>query len=1057
MKSCHQAALGTVFLCFILNIGFAQDQRAFNQNASRSNHTRLSFSFSPVYSSSINNNADSLLFRGSGPGFRLGADYFLGKAGISFSSGFSSSSPDDAAINNFIKNSSIPSDQILVSKSRQQNIYLLLGPSVRFGNMVELYAHAKGGLFINNSGMVNIQQRGAQRSLYRNESTDKTAFPGFMTGMMVQYKTKSELWSFGLGADYLRTQAEVNNYDARRGGGIEGLKLRQTISDIVTGITIRYNITSPRDAASGQASGKRVLPTVNKREMAAPRDAASGLATGKRLYQPGQPVYGNITREQNPDESCGNVTRTTTKPDGTIEETTFSCPADAAAYDRQTPKTDFGDKVSARSADAGIQSAPEAGSSKGIVSGRLTWASSGTAMGIVTNKTITRSGSTTLNSQSSSTRTTNQSSFGTLVRLSARDAGSGMATGKRSRDAGSGLATGRRQYEPIFMEGQGDICNPCLATAKMSSVKNNPLYDDKGTSGVNPLFESNKRTTNDTDEDCDGIAGIDISLLDANTGMVVAKTKTESCGDFFFANVPEGNYVVRTTGAFAGKKGYDMYLKSKMDLQGGIVAADNWDVQLLINTGNGNDENVQKAGISTSRSNIRTKSIAIIEADLDGDGEYESLRATATFSDGSSSDITTATKKSVSNASGTKGIVLEANAMQMGRRRVEVLKSNKQGDPGANRITSIAISENGSRAIAVFSDGSNRDVTDDLEVNTDHNGVRQYSISILDSDNDGLADAINKIKTKSNIKNDRVASGDVNGDGATEAVMKIKTKSNIKNDRMAGADTDDDGIWSPRSNIKILKPIATDVDGDGKTDMSVAAPFVPGGTVVSAAMIPGDPIPGLDVKLGKNPGGQLIGSSSNQNGEFEFTNLEAGDYTIILQQNIFINDETFVVVGNTTKAQDHNSSRSNKTASAIDNSGNGTNTGKVQDHNSSRSNKSASIINNPNQGNGATTEFVKSILIEADLDGDGSYETNISNRLTDAFTVDEDGTTNLPQQKAGVSTSRSNIRSRRALVSKGDGLYLCHATALIDNNEVEVQIIYKSSHDMQMGAIRNLK
>ena len=127
-----------------------------------------------------------MLFRGNGSGLRVGGDYFFGKAGIGFSTGFSSSSADDAAINSFLKNSAVPPDQLLITKARQQNMYLLLGPSVRFGNKVELYAHAKGGLFINNSGLISIQQRGALRAAYRNESTDKNVYPGFLTGLSVQ-------------------------------------------------------------------------------------------------------------------------------------------------------------------------------------------------------------------------------------------------------------------------------------------------------------------------------------------------------------------------------------------------------------------------------------------------------------------------------------------------------------------------------------------------------------------------------------------------------------------------------------------------------------------------------------------------------------------------------------------------------------------------------------------------------------------------------------------------------------------------------------------------------
>src|SRR4051812_35763486 len=86
----------TVLLLSFLAATHAQEQGRFNQNASGSNHTRLSFAFSPTYAVPLKSKDDSLLFRGNGAGFRFGADYSFGKAGIGFSSGFSSSAADDA-------------------------------------------------------------------------------------------------------------------------------------------------------------------------------------------------------------------------------------------------------------------------------------------------------------------------------------------------------------------------------------------------------------------------------------------------------------------------------------------------------------------------------------------------------------------------------------------------------------------------------------------------------------------------------------------------------------------------------------------------------------------------------------------------------------------------------------------------------------------------------------------------------------------------------------------------------------------------------------------------
>jgi hypothetical protein len=1210
MKSCRIRCYASLLLLFIITQTFAQDQRAFNQNASRSNHTRgLSISFSPVYSSALNNSNDSLLFRGSGAGFRFGADYFWNKAGIGFISGFGSSSPADAAINNFLKQSSIPSDQLFITKSNQQNMYLLLGPSVRFGNAVQLYAHAKAGLFINNSGLVSIQQRGSTKPAYRNESTGKSIYPGFQTGLNVQYSLKSDVWSFGIGADYMSTKTEVMNYDGRRGGGIEGLKLSQNINDIVAGITIRYTILSPRDQASGQSTGKRLLPTVNKREVMTSRDAQTGLASGKRVLPTvnKREIAIDEPGVQNAMQGCGAVTKKITNPDGTTEEMSFACTADALAYERQTPKRDFGDRATWSSSEPAFRSISNTSGSKGIVSGRLTWTSTGGGMGIVTNNMVggaVRNGSTTMNSQTSSTRQTNQSSFGTLVRLSAREASSGMATGRRSRDAASGMATGKRQYEPVFDEQEDEVCAPWLAT-----VKSNPLYKGNMQVQNNPLYKGNERTAGGADEDCDGIAGIMVSLVDIQSGAVVAKTKTETCGDFFFANVPEGTYIVKLSGSFTGKKGYDIYLKSKTDLAGGIQQSDA-PVQLMLNTGDENNGMSQKAGISTSRSNIRTKTLTVIEADLDGDGEFELAKVLAGLSDGTTKDVTAFSRMSAA------GAVKKVTVRGWDPKKKEAIAGT------ANSVNEYTISidaDNGVLLTNQYDNGKKEEIRVIAKI-SQHPNVVQFVVQVdaagmdqkiktksnIKNDRVAAGDVTDdgatamkmdqKIKTKSNIKNDRVAAGDVTDDGVMVMKMdqKIKTKSNIKNDRMAAGDVDGDGIWSPRSNIKMLQYATGDVDGDGKAEMTLGAAFVPGGGVISAAMSPGEPIPGIDVKLGKNPGGQSLQSTtSNSNGEFEFTKLEAGDYFITVEQKIIINDETIVTVtGDAAETRESNvdkepqmrkgwdgvvkggaiNSRDNEMItmdvnepttfrwtplvpkpkepvtyklrvwqlmqgqngtqamksntpivekkvidvneasvqgiltgpckppylcdfiwsvqavnregksinSAFDNQAwnfsvaQPDNTGgsvtKAQDHNSSRSNKTSSIVagdpddagdptkkTNPMPVRWSAPEVLTSILIEADLDGDGEYESNVSNKISDELIMDKDGNVTTPQQKAGVSTSRSNIRSRGNFSDKGDGLYVYYGTAVIDDKEVALKIISKSTHDMQMGAIRNLK
>lgn len=866
-------------------IGKSQEMRAFNQNASRSNHTRLGFSISPVYSTPVGSKPDSLLFRGAGTGLRLSGDYYFGNIGIGFSSGFTSTSSDQARINDFMKRSSIAGGQVDITKGRQHNMYFLVGPTARFGTRIEFSAHAKGGVFLINSGLVSIRQRGADRISYRNEPTEKNVHAGMMAGIGVMYTTRSEVWSFGIGADYLHTTSEVNNFDIRRGGGSEGLRLSQKISDLVTGITIRYNLFPSRGMNQG-----RVNSGDNTGFTSATREQGSGMATGRRTYQPGQPHYGNLAAKETA-TNCGPVTQRITNPDGSSEEMTFSCPADAMAYARQTQKLDFGERV-----NSGFRTDAAGGSN--TITGTLRWVN-GSALGIVTNKTAVEG----------SNRQTPSTSFGSIVRLSAgdqssgrptgrrsreagsgmatgkrsreagsgiatgkrsRDAGSGIATGKRSREAGSGLATGRRQHLPFYMDGQNGSCTGCPISVSAAQHTVNPLYESSGHAGVNPMHQRSAQGR--TDDDCDGVSDAEIILSDAKSGLVVATTRTEACGDFFFSRVPDGDYTVSIQYELTSIKTYDITVASRSSLTGEINNTANPEMELML---------------------IRS--------------------------------------------------------------------------------------------------------TDDTET----------------GESDGQ-----RIKTKSNIKNDRVA--------ATGAVVmteeqRIKTKSNIKNDRVAGQQTVDG------STISLLK-----FSAGVPAYRNAVAPFVPGGGVVSAAAMPGDPIPGLDVKLSKKSTGHLETSTTSEDGEFAFDEVDAGDYRVEISQPLLLATQVDVNVGAQGKAQDHNSSRSNKTASSI---------APDPGARSGKPNRSEAVL--------------KSILITADMDGDGVYESDMSTRLSDDVTLYADGTANAPQQKAGVSTSRSNIRTRGQLTDKGDGLFISYGTAVINEKQVPVQIVYR--HETAKNSVANIR
>jgi hypothetical protein len=773
------------------------------------------------------------------------------------------------------------------------------------------------------------------------------------------------------------------------------------------------------------------------------RDQASGMATGKsnaqfnpreytvtKTYQPGKPVYGNITmaRDENsfakayqPGQpvygnratgvSCGPVTRTVTHPDGTKEEMTFSCPEDAANYivnSHSTPGTD----VSAKTLPLPHileqkENMRRDLSARNIISGRAVWTNISAGSGISTNKTIvtsgTRGGSVNMNSQTSATRTTPNNSFGTMVRMSAREASSGMATG-------------RRQFEPVFMEGQGSVCNPCLISV------NNPIYQESNQQGTNPMYENRASVSNPDGADLNsGIEGLTVSLFDIASGNIVAVTKTEKSGDFFFANVPDGAYSVLVYGNIISKKGYDFYMKSKAEMEGSI----NWSgetAQIILNTESGDESPSMKAGISTSRSNLRTKSLMIIDADTDGDGVFDTFTMLGDGSDGTRSNNTG--DASVSRVNKVDAFTIKQSAMKMS----STFASKLGGVAKGIQITGITVSGDGS-ANVTFSDGSTMDISNAVSVAASGN-AKQYNVVIGDLDDDGAADMVLKItKSRSNIQNNRMMTGGSedngnemegvkigksrsniqnnrmmnpdegeelgvvktktksnqsndrlkNPDEIEEAgVVKTKTKSNQSNDRMMAGDNSPDEIWSPRSNRIFYEVVVADLDGDGKPELAakitksrsniqnnrimfadvdgdglseaiintsrsniknlavgigdvdgdgmtdlvsgnkLLGGALPGGSVISAALMPGDPIPGIDVKLKRKSATYEKKIDSDISGRYHVIgpDMEPDTYTMMVTTNIYIDDETFVVLGNKDD-MDTNEEGGKKTISGI--------------------------------------------------------------------------------------------------------------------------------------------
>ncbi|HRO45017.1 hypothetical protein [Agriterribacter sp.] len=850
---------------------------------------------------------ENSLFRGNGMATQMFGRYYFGNIGIGVSGGIVAGAINNAALNKFLTERKFQQGEI--SKSNPFNSYFLFGPSFKFGERVIINAELQGGMFINNPGSITISQPGAVRSLYRFEGAGKNSFPGFSGSISLAYPINNST-RFILNTGYLQTKSSINLYDPQRGIDV-AIEQDRLVKLFTVGVGITKSFGSKRSAASGMATGKR--HAINTKGTGATNGRIIPSAQNHAINTKG---IGGSRMMNN--ESCGPVTQKITNPDGTTEEKTFACPADAAAYNerismnvtvpKQTQGATFGEKVSAGLHAAG--GAVSQGASRAVISGTVSW-SSGNSSGIITNQDAVSAvgnlaGSTGGGAAAASYAATGRMApsstapQGIAATFYTREAGSGMATGKRSaRDHSSGMATGKRQYAPVFNEGDINECTGCAATVKMighelthtvqqaQGIKN-PLYNGNENQGTNPMYEGRSGLSKGGDNDCGGIEGLAVFLIDINSGAVVATTKTTTCGDFFFARVPAASYIVKVTGGFSKTKNYDVTIKSEanLDMAGDVTTSDDyWTIEL--NTGN-------------------------------------------------------------------------------------------------------------------------------------------------------------------------------------SSIQKEKGLSNNKNELIAGAGVIADNGCA-QSYTKNLPVFIGDIDDDGISEVLIgnSEAFSAEGGIASAALArPGNPIGGIIVKGGKNPGGQMRAVQTNEQGVFEFTNMEKGNYSITTEANYYVDDETIIVITDEDCDRDGTAERKGwdgtvkggSKINAEEGTGQASNKSSVQDHNSSRSNKSSSIADN-NTGDDSTGKSIvnttksntKDFLVSLDeldqlLATDKTSSANAVNKAKE----------NSRQLRNTITQNESNADNAAAVVDTSFSVLLGSISRL-GQQYSSISNTLKTKHDTAKNSVGNIR
>ena len=263
---------------------------------------------------------------------KLFANYSFDRFGIGISSGVIAGSINDNAINRFMTDQKFPTDNIQINTSKPFNSYLLAGPSFRFGKRVGITASMQGGMFFNDPGSVSIQQQNAanNRLLYAFQDAGQKLFPGFAGNIHIAYPINNNT-QFLINADYLHSRSSIQLIDP--GNGIDiPTEQNRNVQLITSGIGII------RTFGGRSNNNRRTASYANVQDLITP---SSHNNTGSA------------------NNSCGPVTYRTTHPDGSVQELTFACPDDAAAYTtrmtttaRQTQGSNFGERLVTTNADS---------------------------------------------------------------------------------------------------------------------------------------------------------------------------------------------------------------------------------------------------------------------------------------------------------------------------------------------------------------------------------------------------------------------------------------------------------------------------------------------------------------------------------------------------------------------------------------------------------------------------------------------------------------------------------------------------------------------------------
>jgi len=567
-------------------------------------------------------------------GTNLTGRKYFGNVGLGITGGIMAGNISNDAVNTFLSDRNYPADAT-VTKSNPSNSYLLFGPAVRFGKKVQFGAELSGGLFLNDVGSLTVTAQGSPRPLYSLENGNKSLYPGFSGDIHIDYPINNST-RFFISTGYLQTKSSTRVLDMQQGIDFPRLQ-NQDVKLFTAGIGIVKTFGSRRgkgDASDGLSANTDII---------SPSDGANGLPTGRRT------VSANDIHHNSVVESCGPVTIRTTNPDGTVTETTFACPQDAAQFQqrsssvnslnnsmpsrlsmtpttaKQTQGETFGEPIKTSSQSRSILKNLPDSLKKNIIVGKVSRGADN-VLGIETNQSIAEK-----SKPKEDTVIRQKQHADGLFRLPVN--GGGPGGGPYVKVWSSDLLlpavpkfyltdskTGNKEWMDDWQKPTvgktSEAKNSLGAISRIQAPTVGKTSEAKNSLGAisrlqAPTAGKTSEVKNSTGET--GYFDIEwpelkVSLLDASSGTVLATTLTEPDGQFFFANLPSGTFAVKVEGSISTISQYDVTLNKKANF-GGVIKAtnENWSVEL--NTGTGTAEQaaayVQKTRTKANNSNDR--------------------------------------------------------------------------------------------------------------------------------------------------------------------------------------------------------------------------------------------------------------------------------------------------------------------------------------------------------------------------------------------------------------------------------------------------------------------